>query len=412
MLNLGLGEYERWAPEVVDGLKRAARFLHQQYVYDTKFLPYGAQLIPLAAILATLSKEAEPHPARQKLAQWYWCGVFGELYGGTTETRFSRDLPEVVAWVRGGPEPRTVTEAGFASSRLLTMRTRGSAAYKGLYALLLREGAVDWRTGEPGTLHNYFDEAIDIHHVFPRAWCERQGLDSHLLNSIVNKTPLTARTNRVIGGYAPSEYLTRLANSAKVSPDELDGHVRTHLADSGLLRADDFRAFFEHRSAQLLERIEAAMGKALEVEQLEPDAVREQADEGEDDTEDVLDAEPVAEPVPAAATSSSESQQVSDQRDVEKAFASAMRDVYVVKAKQEAGYNATYFVGMLADLGPRETARRLVLSEKPSEGFTALWERGRLDLTVEAVVLQDRFRSLFADEELEAAERRLSAYRS
>ena len=113
--------------------------------------------------------------AQQKLARWYWCGVFGELYGGTTETRFSRDLPDVDRLdPRNRLQPRTVDEAQFAAGRLLTLRTRGSAAYKGIYALLMKEGALDWRTGEAATCHTYFDEAIDIHHIFPKAWCEKQ----------------------------------------------------------------------------------------------------------------------------------------------------------------------------------------------------------------------------------------------
>ena len=44
-------------------------------------LPYGSQLIPLAAILTILGHDWEPHAAREKLAPWYWCGVLGELYG-------------------------------------------------------------------------------------------------------------------------------------------------------------------------------------------------------------------------------------------------------------------------------------------------------------------------------------------
>ena len=71
-----------------------------------------------------------------------------------------------------------------------------------------------------------------------------------------------------------------------------------------------------------------------------------------------------------------------------------MHDIYR-RAKEEAGYNATYFLQMLADAGPVATARRLVTSTQPSQGFTALWERRRLDLTVEAHVLQERFAGLF-----------------
>jgi hypothetical protein len=272
MLALSLDSYRRHAPAIVDGLIRAAKFLFSQHFYDTRFLPYGSQLVPLSAIFASLGQESETAAAREKIARWFWCGVLGELYGGTTETRFSRDLPEVVAWVRGGPEPRTVTEALFAPGRLRTLRSRISAAYKGLYALLLREGAKDWRTGQDGNIATYFDEATDIHHIFPKAWCQQHGIPAARYDSIVNKTALSARTNRVIGGRPPSEYLARLANGAGIRDDQLDRHVATHLIEPGLLRSDDFEAFFQRREKALLALVEQAMGKPAAVEAaFEPD---------------------------------------------------------------------------------------------------------------------------------------------
>jgi hypothetical protein len=287
MLMLTLAEYQRFAPAIVQGMRAAARFLHGQHLFDTKYLPYGSQLIPLAAILASLDKDGQVAGAQQKLAQWYWCGVFGELYGGATETRFSRDLPDVVSWIRGtGPQPRTLDEAQFAPGRLLTLRTRGSAAYKGIYALLLKEGAIDWRTGEAADMNLYFDEAIDIHHIFPKAWCEKRGIKPTTYNSIVNKTPLTARTNRVIGGRAPSEYLERLANSAGVDTDTIRKHVSTHLADADPMAQDDFEAFFAARARALLGQIASAMGKAIDDFNLS-DAAQVDSFEGADDTDDV-----------------------------------------------------------------------------------------------------------------------------
>ncbi|MER6404868.1 DUF262 domain-containing protein [Streptomyces viridosporus] len=262
MLALSLEDYRRYAPDVVNGFKAAAKFLRQQFVFDTRFLPYGTQLIPLAAIFAFAGKDAESAGAQEKLARWYWCGVFGELYGGTTETRFNLDLPDVVDWIHGSPtEPRTVTAAQFAASRLLTLRTRQSAAYKGIYALLLKAGAVDWRTGEKAEVTAYFDEAVDIHHIFPQSWCQKHGYERSVYNSIVNKTPLTARTNRIISGTAPSEYLQRLAKTAQTSPEGVAQRIRTHLVDPDLMRTDDFDAFFAARQAVLLEQISTAMGK-------------------------------------------------------------------------------------------------------------------------------------------------------
>ena len=266
MLRLELSDYLRWADPLMDGFERAARFLHSQHLYDARFLPYGSQLIPLAAVLTLLGREWEPHDAREKLARWYWCGVFGELYGGSIESRFARDLPEVARWVRrGGPEPGTVYDAEFAVARLITLRTRNSAAYKGIYALLLREGARDWMTGEESSVQTYFDERIDIHHVFPQQWCREHGIEPARCDSIVNKTPLTASTNRSIGGRAPGEYLTRI----RVPDGDLDGYLRTHLVEPAHLRADAFDAFFAARQLALLGAIREAMGKPIASEAVE-----------------------------------------------------------------------------------------------------------------------------------------------
>jgi hypothetical protein len=264
MLRLSLEEYLEWADKAVDALLTTAKFLYGQCVYDTRFLPYGTQIIPLAAVFATLGEEAETHTARKAVSRWFWCGILGEMYGGSTESRFARDLPEVVAWARGGETlPRTVDEAQFAAGRLDTLRTRNSAAYKGLYALLLQRDVTDLRSGENIKEHTYFDHAVDIHHVFPQKWCADQGLDKDRYDSVVNKTPLSAKTNRAIGGQAPSKYLERLESITKIGPQEMDSYLGQHLIDPVHLRADDFDAFYEARSALLIDLVAEAMGKPV-----------------------------------------------------------------------------------------------------------------------------------------------------
>lgn len=91
---------------------------------------------------------------------------------------------------------------------------------------------------------------------------------------------------------------------------------------------------------------------------------------------------------------------------LEAEFAAAMQDIYR-RAKVESGYNATVFLQMLQSRGALETARYLIHTAKPSDGFTALWAKGRLDLTVEAHVLQPRFEPLFTDEERAICRHRL-----
>jgi hypothetical protein len=94
---------------------------------------------------------------------------------------------------------------------------------------------------------------------------------------------------------------------------------------------------------------------------------------------------------------------------LESAFHEAMLDVYR-RTKAEACYTATRFLTMVVERGGLETARYLLHAPTVSEGYTALWERGRLDLTVEAVILQPRWMELFGPAERQIAVTRLRDY--
>ena len=273
VLDLSLADYKAHADAIAAGLKRAAKVLHTQRIFSDRDLPYTTQLLPLAAILAALGDEADSDAARSKIIQWYWCGVFGELYGGAIETRFARDLPEVVASVRGGADPTTVTEAAFAQSRLRRLRSRNSAAYKGLSVLVLRDGGLDLRTGEPVDTQMYFDEAVDIHHVFPRNYCRSKtdeqlglkalGVGRSVIDSIINKTPLSAKTNRTVGANPPSVYLERIQKRHGIAPERMNQLLASHLIDPAAVRADDFVAFLQAREEALLKRIGEVMCKPV-----------------------------------------------------------------------------------------------------------------------------------------------------
>ena len=99
-----------------------------------------------------------------------------------------------------------------------------------------------------------------------------------------------------------------------------------------------------------------------------------------------------------------------DMNDLEAQFDRAMFDVYR-RAKAEAKYNATIFLQMLTDNGGLRTAKTLINAVRPSDGYTALYLRERLDLTVEAVVVENpKWHPLFEEEELERARKRLRDY--
>lgn len=185
------------------------------------------------------------------------------------ETRIANDLEELLAWIdESGAEPRTIYEAAFQPSRLHTLRSRLSAAYKGLNTLVLREGANDffWKATIQELDHE--EVVLDIHHIFPKVWCEQKGIKPAVFNAIVNKTPISYKANRMIGGKAPYNYLASIQSHKQVGLDDeaMNAILESHRIDPESLRVDDFYRFYERRKESLLEIVEQAMGKAVERE--------------------------------------------------------------------------------------------------------------------------------------------------
>jgi hypothetical protein len=182
------------------------------------------------------------------------------------ETRIANDVDDLLQWIlHNGPEPRTVQDANFNPDRLDRLTSRLSAAYKGLNMLVLREGAADFFWKAKIQELDQEDLALDIHHIFPQHWCDTRQppIPRARYNSIVNKTPISARANRMIGGDAPSVYLKKIQQHAQVKIDDaaMDALLASHRIPVSAIRSDDFEAFYTARKAALLGLIESVMGK-------------------------------------------------------------------------------------------------------------------------------------------------------
>ncbi len=285
VLQLPLSAWQRWADDLEAGFRQAGKFLRKECFYSRRELPYSTQLVPLATVLARLGDRWLEPRIHDKLARWYWCGVLGELYGGAVETRMANDYEELMRWFEDDEAvPRTVRDANFQPERFDTLRTRLSAAYKGINILVLREGSKDWFWKASIRELDANEIALDIHHIFPRNWCENQGISKDEYDSILNKTPISYKANRKIGGDAPSQYLPRIQQEKQVglSDDEMDALLASHAIAPQLLRADEFKHFIEDRRHRLAALIEKAMGKqvnqAFEKEEYDTEALEQFAE--------------------------------------------------------------------------------------------------------------------------------------
>lgn len=269
VLALPLSEYRRHVDAVQEGFVQAAEYLVTiEHIFRSRDLPYSTQLIPLSCAFAYASRRglASKQSTRDAIHRWLWCGILGEMYGGANETRYANDIEDLASCIDGLPsQNRTVNSAYFQSLRLLGLQTRNSAAYKGVMALIYRENCVDFISGVPTNALIAMAQVHDVHHIFPAAYCEKQGYEKKKWNSVVNKTPLLSSTNRAIGGKAPSEYFRRIQRecSDKVSEQELRGRISSHLVDIDCFLRDDFDGYFIARAKSILDLIERAMGKPV-----------------------------------------------------------------------------------------------------------------------------------------------------
>lgn len=268
VLELSCKEYQDAYPTVLKGFELARKFLIKyECIYQGKDIPYSQQIIPLAAILACVgeSRFAKPE-VRRIVSRWFWCGVLSEHYGSAAESKSAQDIVDVMDEIEGRKSlNRTVRGATFSASRLVDLTSRQSAAYKGIMALMYKAECRDFRGGEKMSLELFLDEIPDIHHIFPKDYCQKT-FDTTLApqayyDSIVNKTPIDAKTNRAIGNDAPSVYVAKLLakNPASLTKDMLLANLSSHGIDTDALLADDYPKHFRVRAKYILDLIEKAM---------------------------------------------------------------------------------------------------------------------------------------------------------
>jgi len=266
VLDLPLDDYKKYADKLTAGFVSAANILQEERIFTSQNIPYTSQLIPMAVLCTLLEKNNKitTTTVRNKIIRWYWCGVLGEMYGGANETRYVTDVVGVMDWIDNDNKiPKTVQESYFSPLRLLSLQTRQSAAYKGIMALILKNHCKDFISGREMDFVTYKSESVDIHHVFPKKYCEDQKYDRVKWNSVINKTPISYKTNREIGGVAPSEYLEKIESNGKVNKETLDRYLESHLLDVNGCRHDDFHKHMIYRAKKLLDLIEMAMGKTI-----------------------------------------------------------------------------------------------------------------------------------------------------
>jgi hypothetical protein len=93
-------------------------------------------------------------------------------------------------------------------------------------------------------------------------------------------------------------------------------------------------------------------------------------------------------------------------QELEAQFHRAILNMYE-RACREYKLNATRFLLLIGKLGGLTVAKRLINTPVFLDSLIELRKRGRLDISMEAMILKDTWKDLFTEEERDIARKRL-----
>ncbi|HUP24005.1 MAG TPA: DUF262 domain-containing protein [Thermoanaerobaculia bacterium] len=275
VLNMAPSDITDWWDKVVLGLAAGLEILRDDCkVMLPKWLPYQTMLPPLAAVLARAGspKNAEAGAHREKLKQWFWCAVFGQVYESAPNSKSAKDVVEILAWFTGGETPESVAAFRFDPRALRDVTPRQRSIYRGVINLILGAGARDFHTQAMITGKLMTEQGIDDHHVFPAKYLERCGIaPTRIRDCVLNRTLIDRTTNQMISDRAPSDYLAEIRSTPGFPFENvLASHSLPAGAESPLLN-DDYEEFLSWRQDRLWQEIRRVTGATVAAD-LEADA--------------------------------------------------------------------------------------------------------------------------------------------
>lgn len=225
-------------------------------VKDARSVPFEPMIPILASLLREIERNANKMKCYDKLTTWYWSSVFSNAYSGAVDATLTADFKEMKAWFENDSKlPSTVEGArqSFVTLNLKEVKSKASAAYRGVLCLLALHGAKDFNTGQ--TLEDARN--LDVDHVFPL----KHYKGTRYVDSVLNVTWMSDETNRIIkGAMKPSEYLSRFI---KHDTRAFSKVLSTHLIDQAALEYmahDDIDKFIESREKSILTVIANLIG--------------------------------------------------------------------------------------------------------------------------------------------------------
>lgn len=258
---------------VVDGFETVASHLSTFGVTSRKSLPYDTVVPAIAA--ANLSAAAPNGPVemasrKAKIQRWVMQTGFNQRYTEGSDAKKELDFQAALPWFNGESTPDFLTNNPVVWPENMPHISNSGARYKALTSMLNASNPKDFVDPLNSLGLDNQNTQAEIHHVFPKAFLRRRGLEPRAAERAFNMTFLSGDSNRLISDDPPSVYLNNLIDSWSTDvyrgvPREellnrLEQVMATHFIDSAALAAmwsDNYEAFLIARADTVRAKLES-----------------------------------------------------------------------------------------------------------------------------------------------------------
>ena len=375
--------------DVIDSIERAVDYFKGYYrIPVSKLLPYNALIAPFAYYFFH-HKDKPLGEQQQYLQDYFWRATLNERFSSGVETKLAQDVKKIDL-ILNNIKPSYDQEVDISPSYIIQNGwfSVGRSFIKGLLCILAYQRPLSFNDNSIVHINNDWlkqANSKNYHHFFPRAYLKKEGKQEFQINHILNITIVDDFLNkRAIRANPPAQYMEKFNKSNTELETTMKTHLIGDLNDFGIWD-NDYNKFFEMRAKYFSNEL----SKRILSRNLDERYIINLVDENDSDAPIINN-----HIIP---------------KDLNMDFFNDMTDIYK-RADKECDYRPTRFLQMLSSEGGIETAKQLINKPGGTDGFVKLWELGRLDLSVEALVIKDKYQDLFTSEEIEKCKNTLKEY--
>lgn len=193
-----------------ESLEKVVDYLSTELnVISRDFLPHSHQIVPLTFFFSsvnTLSQEQS-----KVLKQWFWKTSFSKRYSGSTDKKMNDDI-SFFEKVIDNNDYSNINKYSYTIDEniLINQKFSKSSPFTRSFLLLLAQkeplNLVNGNKIDLGTALSKYN-LKEYHHIFPRDYLKKKGIDSIRINSLCNFCFLPSDSNKIISKKAPSDYM-------------------------------------------------------------------------------------------------------------------------------------------------------------------------------------------------------------